>query len=151
LERALAECGIIHIHAHSPQAKGRIERSHGTSRNRLLKIMRLDDVRDIEEGNRYLSKVYLPKWNKKFTREPRSAYNAHRDASGFDLKAIFSYHALRVVSNDFTFKFEGKRYQIEPGKLKGDIRRGKILVEKRLDGTVRARQDDCYLTIHPIS
>ena len=53
--RALQELGIIWIAAHSPQAKGRVERSFDTAQDRLVKEMRVAGVKTIEEANQYLA------------------------------------------------------------------------------------------------
>ena len=65
--RALRELGIGWIAAHSPQAKGRIERFFGTAQDRLVKGLRLGGARTLEEANRYLEKEYLPQWKQSFT------------------------------------------------------------------------------------
>jgi transposase len=150
IERALKESDIAITHAHSPQAKGRVERLFETLQDRLTKVMRLDSINSIEAANEYLENYYLPKWNKKFTVEPVSNFNAHRSAKEYDLEAIFSIQDERTVTNDFTIKFNSKIYQIEPGNFTGDIRRKKVLMEVRLDGSVKARYKGKYLHIHQI-
>ena len=65
-ERACKELGIIVKHASSPQAKGRVERSHGTQQDRLIKEMRLAGISTIEQANEFILKTYLPKHNKQF-------------------------------------------------------------------------------------
>src|SRR3972149_611401 len=76
--RALHELGIEWIAAHSPQAKGRIERLFGTLQDRLWKEMRLAGVNTIEQANRYLEEVFLPAWEQRFTVAPRQSQDAHR-------------------------------------------------------------------------
>ena len=70
IARALGELGIVWIPAHSPQAKGRVERQFQTAQDRLVKGMRVAGVRTIEEANAYLEKEYLPWWNQTLTVEP---------------------------------------------------------------------------------
>ncbi len=70
-EKALRELGVEVSHAHSPQAKGRIERLFRTLQDRLVKEMRLRGVRTIEEGNRFLLEEYLPLYNKRFSVQPK--------------------------------------------------------------------------------
>ena len=74
--RALKELGIELILAYSPQAKGRVERSHGTLQDRLIKLMRLEGISSMEEGNRFL-KGYMEEHNSRFSRLPKSSENAH--------------------------------------------------------------------------
>ena len=77
--RALYELGIGWIAAHSPQAKGRIERLFGTLQDRLVKQMRLAGVATVEQANRYWEEVFLPLWEQRFTMEPRRKQDAHRE------------------------------------------------------------------------
>ncbi len=76
--RALRELGITWIAAHSPQAKGRVERNFGTAQDRLVKGMRVAGVKTIEQANRYLHKDYLVWWERELTVEPAHADDAHR-------------------------------------------------------------------------
>ena len=62
--RVLKELGIELICAHSPQAKGRVERANGTLQDRLIKEMRLQKINTIEEANQYLPK-FIKEYNKK--------------------------------------------------------------------------------------
>ncbi len=76
--RALEELGMEWIAAHSPQAKGRIERLFETLQDRLVKEMRLAGIDTIEAGNYFLEKRFLPQWEERFTVAPRHPRNAHR-------------------------------------------------------------------------
>jgi len=75
---ALGELGIVRIPAHSPQAKGRVERQFQTAQDRLVKGMRVAGVRTLEQANAYLETEYLPWWNRTLTVEPAQADDAHR-------------------------------------------------------------------------
>ena len=77
VQRACQEIGIEVIHAGSPQAKGRIERSFGTHQDRLIKEMRLEGISTLEQANEFLD-VYLPRHNQKFARQPLKSKNLHR-------------------------------------------------------------------------
>src|SRR6202011_4116368 len=68
--RALRELAIPWIAAHSPQAKGRIERSFGTAQDRLVKGLRVAGVKTIEQANQYLQEDYLVWWDQELTVEP---------------------------------------------------------------------------------
>lgn len=141
--RALRELGIELIHAHSPQAKGRVERCFGTLQDRLVKGLRKAGAQSIEEANRYLEKVFLPDWKRRFRREPASAVDAHRPlGEGHDLGSILSHVAKRRVSNNYTVSWDAKTYQIPRGSLQAGLRAAFIRVEGRLDGTVWARIGD---------
>lgn len=146
--RALREFGIEWIAAHSPQAKGRIERCFATAQDRLVKGMRLAGIRTREQANAYLAAEYLPDWNQRFTTEPANATDAHRPLTELhDLAASFSHVELRTVSGDYTFPFRGERYQIARESVRVGMRRQKLRVEARLDGTVAARYEGEYLQV----
>ena len=145
LGRALEELEVVHIAAHSPQAKGRVERSFGTCQDRLVKLMRLEGIADIESANAYLVEHFIPEWNRRFTREPREVADAHRSRQGFDLQAILSHQEYRSVGNDYTVQYRKARYQILEESVRGGLRGSRVTVEDRLDGTIRLRWRAGYL------
>jgi len=131
-ERALHELGVEVIHANSPQAKGRIERLFRTLQDRLVKEMRLAGIATLEEANRFLE-GYLPVYNKRFGMEPAQAGDLHRTRpSREELKRTLCIKTSRALRNDFTVVHEGRLYQIEE-----NIRAEKLIVEQRLDGSLR--------------
>lgn len=138
--RALRELGIELIHAHSPQAKGRVERCFGTLQDRLVKGLRKADVKTLAEGNRYLEKVFLPMWKKRFAQKPSSALDAHRPLGEQQhLNSILSHVESRRVANDYTVSWSGKHYQILKDSIKPGLRSATIRVEQWLDGTIHGR------------
>jgi hypothetical protein len=138
--RALRELGIGWIPAHSPQAKGRIERFFGTAQDRLVKGMRQAGVRTLTAANAYLEQAYLPLWNRRFTVEPANATDAHRPLRGeHDLAAILSHVEKRVVANDYTLRYAQKIYQIARGDIHPGLRGGRVRVEQRLDGSLAVK------------
>ena len=131
-ERALKELGIRVEHAHSPQAKGRIERLFGTFQDRVIKEMRLAGVNTIEEGNKFL-RGYLPKYNKRFGVEAAEKGNMHLEVpKGLDLERILCKKTGRSVRNDNTVAHEKRLYQIE--EYAGTKK--KVAVEERTDGKI---------------
>jgi Helix-turn-helix domain len=80
--RALQELGIEWIAAHSPQAKGRIERLFGTLQDRLVKQMRWAEIDSLERANRFLEITFWPFWNKRFAVPPGRQGDAHRRLGG---------------------------------------------------------------------
>jgi transposase len=138
--RAFRELGIEWIPAHSPQAKGRIERCFGTLQNRLVKGLRQAGARSIVEANRYLEEEFLPEWNCRFTVEAASAVDAHRPlGETLALESILSHVEQRQVTNDYTIAWQGQRRQIPKEAITPGLRRSSIRIEARLDGTVMAR------------
>ena len=102
--RVLRELGIELICAHSPQAKGRVERVNGTLQDRLIKEMRLKKINTIEEANRYLPK-FIKEYNNKFGVVPREKGDGHRPFNkGIDLERLFARKAARKISKDLVMK-----------------------------------------------
>lgn len=119
--KVLKELDIELICAHSPQAKGRIERSNGILQDRLIKEMRLEGINTIEEANAFLPR-FLEKHNERFRKEPASPGDAHRAMRHKDnLERIFAKKDVRKLSKDLTFQHHGILYLIEtptPNRLR---------------------------------
>lgn len=127
--RALSELAVEIIHAHSPQAKGRIERLFKTLQDRLVKEMTLRGINTIEEANRYLDS-YLSAHNKRFAVKAKEQDDLHRDIpKGLNLDKILCVRTVRTLRNDFTIAHDGKLYQIQEA-----IKSKKVLVEERVNG-----------------
>ena len=112
--RVLRELDIELICAHSPQAKGRVERANGVLQDRLIKEMRLRGISTIVEANQYLP-LFIEEYNWKFGKEPRESEDAHRPLrAGDDLQRLFARRAVRKLSKSLSFHYEGIEYQLEP-------------------------------------
>src|SRR5205085_6556512 len=108
-----AHLGIEIIAAHSPQAKGRVERNHGTHQDRLVKKLRRNKVADYEAANAFLVE-YLAEHNERFADAPAEAANYHANApSAKHLKKIFRLEHERTISNDWVVQHAGRLYQLE--------------------------------------
>jgi hypothetical protein len=148
--RALRELNITWIAAHSPQAKGRVERSFDTAQDRLVKEMRAAGVNTLEEANQYLVNEFLPWWNETLTVEPASTDDAHRKLDKqHDLAAILSHVETRQVRGNYTVAVNGRHYVVDKGSICTGLRGGKVRVEQRLDGTIAMRFNDRYLGFQP--
>lgn len=135
-ERALSELGVEVIHAHSPQAKGRVERLFKTFQDRLVKEMRLEKIQSPGEANRFL-KGFLVRYNRRFSRVARQTGNLHRPApAGRVLEGILCIKEPRVVANDGTIQIEGRRLQLLPPGLRPLAKRG-VTVAIRPQGRMR--------------
>jgi transposase len=138
--RALRELGIEWIAAHSPQAKGRVERCFGTLQDRLVKGLRLARARTLEEANAYLEAVFLPDWNRRFARDPANATDAHRPIGRQqELSGVLAHVETRKVGNDYTVAWKGRKWQIPKTAIGPGLRGSSIRVEERLDGRMMAR------------
>jgi hypothetical protein len=146
--RALRELGIGWVPAHSPQAKGRVERFFGTAQDRLVKGLRKAGVQTLEEANRYLELEYLPQWSSWFTIESANPTDAHRPLGAeHDLAAILSHVEERVVGNDYTIRYNNKQYQITRADIRPGLRGATLRVEERLDQSVWVRFRERYLRV----
>jgi hypothetical protein len=138
--RALQELDIEWIAAHSPQAKGRVERFFGTAQDRLVKGLRKVGASTREEANRYLEQVYLPLWKQRFAREAEQAGDAHRALDRrLELDSVLSRVEVRTIAQDYTVRWAGAAYQIRRADLGGGMRGKPVAIEQRLDQTVWMR------------
>jgi transposase len=146
--RALRELGITWIAAHSPQAKGRVERNFETAQDRLVKGMRVAGVTTIEQANKYLTDEYLAWWERELTVEAANPDDAHRPLTkSHDLAASLSYVEARQVRPDYTLRWDGKLYRIERQAVVPGLRGATVRVELRLDGTLAVRHGNRYLPV----
>jgi len=149
--RALEELDIGRTTAYSPQAKGRVERFFGLAQDRWVKELRLAGVRTMAEANKLLRQKLVPEYNRRFTVTAAKVQDAHRDLGvAHHLPAILSLQTTRVVDNDYTVRFHNRCLQILPPALPG-LRRGKVIVEERLDGTVAIRFGEQYVRFKEIA
>jgi len=142
--RALRELGIELIRAHSPQAKGRVERSFGTAQDRWVKELRLAGATTCDQANAVLERL-LPAHNQRFNKAARDKTDAHRRLGrGHNLESILSLQETRVVSNDYTIRFRNRFYQLHKPVYAGE-RGGRVVIELRLDGSMAIRFGTHYL------
>src|SRR5216684_4154942 len=147
--RGLQELGMVWIAAHSPQAKGRVERNFKTAQDRLVKGMRVAGVKTLEEANRYLEEEYMVWWERELTVEAANPDDAHRPLNkSHNLAASLSHVEMRQVRPDYTLRWNGKFYQIERQAITTGLRRANVRVEQRLDGSVAVRHGERYLPVH---
>ena len=148
LGRALRELGIGSILAYSPQAKGRIERSFLTAQDRLVKHLRLAKISTLQGANAFLENEYWPEWNARFARPVAEFANQHRPLTEhLELAAILCHVEQRVIGNDYTFSFAGRRYQIARAEAQAGMRHQRLRVELHLNGDLKARYQGRYLPI----
>jgi transposase len=148
--RALRELEIGLIRAHSPQAKGRVERSFGTAQDRWVKELRLADACTEAQANAVLGRL-LPGHNRRFAQAAEDGSDAHRALeSGCKLAAIFSIQTERVVANDYTIRFANRFYQLLKPIYPGE-RGGRVIIEQRLDGSMAIRFRTHYLRYQEVA
>lgn len=137
-ERACEKLSIRIIKAHSPQAKGRVERNHAVYQDRFVKELRLKNIKTVEKANEVLEGGFIDKLNQKFEKLARNPQSAHRPLNGIDLNQMLCWEYERQVQNDWTFRFQKICYQVK--KPYGCTVRPKVQINirKHLDGSVSA-------------
>lgn len=147
-QRAMYDLGIEPISAHSPQAKGRVERLFNTLQDRLIKELRLAGISDIDTANRFLREVFIPAFNKKFGVQAKSKANLHKQLSAAERKelpSILSRHTQRIVQNDFTFSFNSQWHQLTEHQPVTLFKKDKVVVEEHTDGEIKIQLRGKYL------
>lgn len=148
--RALQELNIEWIAAHSPQAKGRIERAFQTTQDRLVKGLRQVGAKDLETANAYLEKVFLPLWNRRFRREPQLAGDAHLTLlPGTNLDSVLSIRVSRTVAGDYTVRWGGAMFQVQREHISRGLRGARVQLERRLDGSRWMRWRNRFVPLEP--
>ncbi len=150
--RALHELGIEWIAAHSPQAKGRIERLFATLQDRLVKEMRLAGIDSIAAANHFLETRFIPQWEQRFTVAARNPRNAHRRLGPEQhLEEILSVRVARQVAQDHTVSWEGNRWGVVREEVCAGLRGAAVEIERRLDGShwLRFRDRSLHLRLCP--
>jgi len=150
--RAMAELGVELILAHSPQAKGRVERRHGVFQDRFVKALRLNRIDTLESANSFLDGVFLDEMNARFSVEARSSVNLHRSIPhGVNLDHVLSYQEQRVVQNDWTVSWCNRIFQLGSEHQKLALVRKKILVSELLNGIIRLTYGGRFLSWTEVS
>jgi len=132
--------GIRIIAANSAQAKGRVERNHGTHQDRLVKKMRLQKIKTIAEANRFLEKAYLPEHNRRFRRTPAQPEDYHRAAPrAVELEEVFHLETGRVIGNDWVVRHDNRYFQVKAQARHYAPAKGKVTVCEWEDGRLQIR------------
>ena len=140
--RMCQKLGIELIAANSPQAKGRVERIHGTHQDRLVKKLRRKGIATHAQANQYLESEYLPEHNRRFARRAAQPQDYHRRApSARELDQIFRLESERTISSDWVVRYDNRYFQLQPqshhyapasGKVKVcEGREGNLTIEYR--------------------
>jgi hypothetical protein len=146
-ERAMNQIDVRPITAHSPEAKGRVERMFQTLQDRLVKELKLAGITTADEANKFLE-TYIPKFNAKFSVMPKRRKNLHKKLSketSEKLPQIFSIQNSRIVNNDYTVMFETKYFQLDKKQPTTVYKKDKIMVEEHLDGEIKLNLRNKYL------
>src|SRR3974390_941804 len=127
--RMCAKLDIEVIAASSPQAKGRVERVHGTHQDRLVKKLRRKEISSHEHANVYLERDYLPEHNRRFARAAASPEDYHRRAPrAAELDRVFRLESERTISEDWVVRYDNRFFQLESQSRHYAPAQGKVLV-----------------------
>ena len=147
---ALEELRIEWIPAHSPQAKGRVERSFDTLQDRLVKEMRVAGVCSAEAADPFFRERFLSFWSERFVKSPRSSHDAHRPLGSLRLDSVLCHRYERLVTTDYTLSLNGRRWGVPKREVQPGLRKSRVLVEERLDGSCWVRFRDRHLPLQPL-
>jgi transposase len=137
--RMCASLGIQIIAASSPQAKGRVERNHGTHQDRLVKKLRRLGIADAAAANGFLEHTYLPEHNRRFAVAPASAEDFHRRVpSRTTLDRVFQLEEERVLSNDWVVRYDTRYLQVARQSRQAPAR-STVMVREARDGAIELR------------
>jgi hypothetical protein len=126
--------------ASSPQAKGRVERNHGTHQDRLVKKLRRKKIGTHAEANRYLGEEYCRQHNARYAQTAAVPEDGHLPSPGArKLAKIFRLETDRVLSNDWVVQYENRFYQVERQSQHHAPAKGKVRVYEAEDGSLEIR------------
>src|SRR5713101_8799744 len=144
--RMCGKLGIELIAASSPQAKGRVERNHGTHQDRLVKKLRRKEIATHAQANAYLQEEYLPEHNRRFAPTAARPEDYHRRAPGAtELDKIFRLESVRTISEDWVVRYDNRFFQLERQSRHYAPAKGQVVVCEAQDGSLAIEYRGCAL------
>ncbi len=134
--RAMAQLGIQMIPAYSPEARGRSERMFRTLQDRLVKELAMAGITHMAAANVFLSKDYLPTFNKRFMVEPTSSEDAFVPLLGADLDDILCIQDERIVNNNNCISYQGNALQIPKIQGRPHYVKARVVVHESIDASL---------------
>jgi len=132
--RAMKELGVELIYAHSPQAKGRVEKANQTLQDRLVKEMRLLRISSMKAGNHYLPK-FIQWFNQTYAKQPKLPVNVHRPLTKQEnLKEVFTKRETRILSKNLTCQYQHNLYQIQTKRPTYALRKATVEIREDMQG-----------------
>jgi transposase len=140
---ALEALGIEPIFAITPQAKGRVERLFKTLQDRLVAMLQLEGITDIERANAYIQEFFLDYFNNRFAVKAENTQSAWRKLSkNLDVERFLAFRYEATVGNDNAVRFAGAVIDIEPGPSKRSYAGVRAELRQTLDGSWRVYYQD---------
>ena len=150
--KACQKLNIEIIAAHSPQAKGRVERSNGTYQDRFLKELALRRITTCKTADKLLNNGFCNALNDKFAHPPLEQEDYHRPIpKELKLNDVFCFEEHRVLQNDWTIRYKNRYYQIDKDNTPLPKPKDKILLRTHLDGEMQLLYGDMPLAFRPVS
>jgi len=150
--RMCQKLGIEIIAASSPQAKGRVERNHGTHQDRLIKKLRRRGISSYDAANQYLEQEYLSEHNRRFALPPAEPQDYHGcRPSARELGQIFRQETMRSISHDWVIRYAGQFFQLQPGQRRYGPTQSKALVSTYEDGRMEVYYRGERIRFHKIA
>jgi hypothetical protein len=147
---ALEMLGIEQIFAQTPQAKGRVERLFGTLQDRLVAMLELLEITDIDPANAYLEELFLDYFNDKFAVPAEQAQSAWRKLPrGLDLERVLSLRYEAAVANDNAIRLDGMVIDVPPGPGRRSYAGVRAELRQLLDGSWRVYHQDKLIAEAP--
>lgn len=138
--RMCAKLGIRIIAASSPQAKGRVERNHGTHQDRLIKKLRRKNIGSYEAANQFLAESYLAEHNRRYCRAAASEEDFHRPTPSVRrMEEIFCLESARTISKDWVVRYGGRLLQVQRQSSHHAPAEAKIIVQEWESGKLEIR------------
>ena len=135
--RALRQLDVTLILAHSPQAKGRVERRHGVLQDRLVKAMRRRRISTLEAANEFLDETFLEPFNEQFQYPAAKSADLHRSVPrGVHLERVLCFQEQRMVRNDWTISWCNRCFQLGESNQRLSLVGRRIVVREHLDGSI---------------
>ncbi len=149
-KRMLTELNIELIPAYCPQAKGRVERLFKTLQDRLVKELALQEVKTIEDANKYLKESFISEFNEKFARAPKNNIDLHGSLEEYNINSILCIKENRILNNDRTVSYNNRLFLLEKKQPIVLYRGSKIEIRKYMDGTISLALKDHNLNYKEI-
>ena len=149
--QACKKLGIRIMAAHSPQAKGRVERDHAVYQDRFAKELGLRGITTMAGANTLLEGGFVAQLNAKFAKAPVDSLDGHRPLTGdVELPDVFAFEEARSVANDWTIRYHNTWYQITGPKEGMPRPKATVVVRRRLDQSMTILFKDRPLTFREV-
>lgn len=145
----LQQIGITSIPANSPQAKGRAERRFGVLQDRMIVELRLSDIKNMEKANLWLKKVFIKRYNERFSVPAAKSGSAFRKISKSDIYNMVAFHYEAIVGNDNCVRLGGLIIDIPPGDRSRSFAKLNVVVKQHIDGAWTIWHKDQIIARHP--